>query len=152
MVNQLNQVPSSLEPISTFGSASVPTVVKPEWYKFFVSVSSVLQNLIGGVLGFTSNNAVTAAGAAQGTATVLAAEWSVITVGAINTGVLLRAFGQGTMSTVFNQSGTTKKIYPPTGGQIDALGPNAAYSLGNAKQQTFSQISPTQWLSTILGP
>lgn len=50
MADQLNQVPSSLEPISTvsLGDKDIPTNVSPIWYKFFVTISSLFNSGGGG--------------------------------------------------------------------------------------------------------
>lgn len=150
MAGQLNQLPSSLEPISSFSDKEVPTYIKPVWYKFLLSVSGLLSNLVGGVLGFTVDSTVASAGATQGTATQLTTEWSVVTSGPANGGVIMQNFGPGAPSTVFNKSGSTIKVYPPSGGAIDILAPNAPYSLNNGKVQTFSQVDVAQWLSLQL--
>lgn len=118
------------------------------WWRFwFALLTRTLQTVQA-----TVNDAVTAAGTTQGTATALESEWNVITSGALNTGVVLDGFNIGVSTTVFNESGSTKKVYPPSGMQIDALGTNAAYSLTNGKQQAFSQVSDTQFYSVVLGP
>ncbi len=146
---QLNQIPTSLEPIGSLGNK--PVTVSPVWYKFFTSLSGVVANLVGGVLGFTLNPAVTAAGATQGTATKLNSEWSVVTVTPLNGGVMLNSYGPGAASTVFNQGVNTLKVYPTVGSQIDALGVNQPYLLIAGKSQVFSQTANGQWLSLQLG-
>ena len=118
------------------------------WWRFwFALLTRSLQTVQA-----TVNDAVTAAGTTQATATELESEWNVITGGIANTGVVLDGFNIGVSTTVFNASGSAKNIYPPSGMKIDALATNAAYSLGNGKQQTFSQVSTTQFYSVILGP
>lgn len=153
MANQLNKIPADLEPIATLqlGNKALSVTVSAVWYQFFVSLSAVLSNLIGGVLGFSSKTGLIATGGTQATALALATEWAEITTTPAGSGVLLRGFGAGVPSTVFNVGGNTLKVYPPVGGQIDALGVNAPYGLVNNKMQAFNQTSPSQWRSTQLG-
>lgn len=147
----LNQVPASLEPIGTFGGADVPVSVASVWYQFFQSLSSIVGNIVGGVLGFTLDGSVTAAGTVQADATELTTEWSAVTVTPINSGVVLNDFGAGVPQTVFNLGAHTLKIYPFAGAQVDALGANAAYLLASNKMQVFSQTGDTQFQSMQLG-
>lgn len=51
MADQLNQVPTSSEPIGAFGSANVEVRVSPVWYKFFVTLSGLFSNSSGGGSG-----------------------------------------------------------------------------------------------------
>lgn len=51
MADQLNQVPTSLEPIGTFGRNEIPVQISTPWYKFFVSVSSLFTGSGGGSSG-----------------------------------------------------------------------------------------------------
>ncbi len=151
MVEQLNQLPASLEPIGQFGSSNVPVFVKPVWYKFFLSISGVLAGLAGSVLGYSLSPAITAAGTTQATAATLENEWSVVTSTPAGSGVILNNFGAGTAQTVFNKGGNTLKVYPFIGGNFDGGATNAPYSLANNKSQTFGQISTVEFLSTQLG-
>jgi TRAP-type mannitol/chloroaromatic compound transport system permease large subunit len=134
-------------------TADMPLSFSPDqkpsqiWWRFwFALLNRTMQTVQA-----TVNDSVTAAGTTQATATALESEWNVITGGLINTGVVLDGFNVGVSTTVFNASGTTKKIYPPSGMAIDALGTNNPYSLANLKQQTFGQVSDTQFYSTQLG-
>lgn len=149
--NQLNKVPTSLENIGQFGTANVPVFVSSVWYKFFQSLSSLLSDLVGGVLGFTVENAAAATGTTQATALVMTTEWIEVTTTPANSGVMLEGFGPGVPSSVFNRGGATLKVYPPVGSQIDALGANQPYSLATLKMQTFYQVTDTSFLSTQLG-
>jgi len=153
MANQLNDVPSSLEPIAgmQLGNKRMELTVSSVWYKFFVSVSAVLSNLVGGVLGFTTEANVVATGTTQGTATPLTTEWAHVSTTPANSGVMLASFGAGVPNTVINRGASTLKVYPPVGSQIDALGPNNPYSLATTKTQTFNQTTDTQYWSTQLG-
>lgn len=153
MANQLNEIPSSLEPIAglQLGSKRMELTVNSVWYKFFTSLSAVLSNLIGGVLGFTSTPAATATGTTQATALAMTTEWIVVTTTPANTGVKLAGFGAGVPSEVFNRGANPLKVYPPMGSQIDALGVNAPYVLAATKMQLFSQTDVNQFCSAQLG-
>lgn len=153
MANQLNEIPTSLEPIAglQLGNKRMELTVNNVWYKFFLSLSTVLSNLIGGVLGFTSETGVTATGTTQATARAMTTEWIVITTTPLNSGVGLVGFGAGVPSEVFNHGVNPLKVYPPVGSQIDALGVNAPYVLAASKMQLFSQTDINQFYSTQLG-
>lgn len=153
MAGQLNQLPTSLEQIGSIqlGNKPVPVQVSNVWYKFFSSLDVLLQNIVNGVLAFTLDNNVAAAGATQATATQLDSEWNVISVVALNSGVKLQDVGGGVPTTVFNWGGNTLRIYPPVGGRIDGMAINAPYTLAVTKMQVFYQTTPTQWFSTQLG-
>lgn len=151
MVGELNKLPTSLEPIGELGDKQLPVVVSAVWFKFFTSVSQLMDSLVGGVLGFSTDTAVTGAGAAQGDAAVLDTEWAVVTVTPPGSGVMINSFGPGVASTVFNRGANALNVYPPVGGSIDALAINAPYPLPASKMQVFSQIGPAQWASMQLG-
>lgn len=117
------------------------------WWRFWQALlTRTLQTVQA-----TVNDAVTAAGTTQATATALDSEWNVVTSTPSGSGVVLDGFNIGVSTTVFNEGGATLNVYPPSGMKIDALATNAAYSLANGKQQTFSQVSATQFYSTQLG-
>jgi hypothetical protein len=86
---------------------------------------------------------VAAAGATQGTGTVLATSINVITSGA--GGVVLPVGVAGMLVTVINTTGAAINIYPAAGSQIDVLGVNTAFSLGTTAKLEFVAISATQW-------
>jgi hypothetical protein len=86
---------------------------------------------------------VAAAGATQGTGTVLATSINVITSGA--GGVVLPVGVAGMLVTVINTTGAAINIYPAAGSQIDVLGANVAFSLGTTAKLEFVAISATQW-------
>ncbi len=89
-----------------------------------------------------------AAGATQQTAAPLAADYTTVTQSDGAKGVALPpappGFAAVVMNTVPNQ---TLKIYPAAGGQIDALGPNAPYTLPGAAAIRLLAASTTQWLA-----
>lgn len=94
---------------------------------------------------------LTATGTIQGDALVLAAEWNLVSTTGANTGVLLPDFGAGIASVVYNDGANALKVYPPVGGQINALGVNNPYSLPAAKNQIIRQVTAVLWRTTELG-
>lgn len=151
MASELNQVPTSLVPIGTFSSNQVPVTVSNPWYLFFQSLSSLIADLVGGVLGFTVQNGVEATGNSQATALQMTTEWIEVTMTPAGSGVMLQPFGPGVPSSVFNRGANPLKVYPPVGAQIDALGVNQPYVLAATKMQVLSQVEDEQFLSMQLG-
>ena len=95
-----------------------------------------------GFLRLTRNFSVTATGTVQGDATALIAQINVITGGAVNTGVIVPATGP---VWILNASGSTKKIYPPSGDNLNALSANVADTLANNGSVMIDQDNGTQW-------
>lgn len=151
MANELNKVPTSLVPIGTFGDRKIPVTVDNSWYLFFQSLSSLISNLVDGVLGFTVENGATATGNSQATALQMTTEWIEVTVTPAGSGVMLQTFGPGVPSSVFNRGVNTLEVYPSVGAQIDARGVNAPYPLAAGKMQVFSQTENELFLSMQLG-
>lgn len=101
-----------------------------------------LRNVI--VSELLDAGSVSAAGTNSGTATVLTSQTNVITTVASGTGVRLPA---GMRTVVMHRGVNTLAIYPPTGGQIEALGTDVAFSLQPGQDCSFvfpSTGSPTQ--------
>ena len=126
-----------------------------------VSGSTTAINLGSAVSGATSTTtlnglvidsisaAVSAAGATQATATGLVSNINNVTVvAAAADGVRLPTAVAGMRILVRNtDAADTLKIYPATGGQINALGANAAYSLVTSSTIELFATSTTQWYS-----
>jgi hypothetical protein len=72
---------------------------------------------------------ISAAGNAQGNATLLTTEHNNVTTVGAATGVRMDTAIAGQKYVVFNNGANALLIYPPTGGIINALGANAGYSL-----------------------
>jgi len=91
--------------------------------------------------------AVSAAGSTQGTATALVSNINNVTVvAAAADGVRLPTAVAGMRILVRNTDALdTLKIYPATGGQINALGANAAYSLIAGLTIELMATTATQW-------
>lgn len=96
--------------------------------------------------------AVTAAGSAQSDAATLTASLSVVASADGTKGVILPAVEVGSSCTVFNNAGSTLKVYPPTGAAISVAGTglgsaNAAFSQLTYKCTTYICVTSTQWLA-----
>lgn len=91
--------------------------------------------------------AVSAAGSTQGTATALVSNINNVTVvAAAADGVRLPTAVAGMRILIRNSdSADTLKIYPATGGQINALGSNASYSLTAESTIEMFASTTTQW-------
>lgn len=141
-------MPTASMPLVESDAGGKPTDKPTQiWWRFwFALLNRTLQTVQA-----TVNDAVTAAGTTQATATDLESEWNVVTSTPANSGVVLDGFNVGVSTTIFNEGGLTLKVYPPSGMKIDALATNTPYSLANLKQQTFSHVSDTQFYSTQLG-
>lgn len=87
------------------------------------------------------NQAVSAAGNSQETATQLTHDWHMITEG--QGGVTMQSIKPGQDLTVFNNSGQDQNIYPFSGAQIDALGANAPLSIPHGKAVTIQCYTTT---------
>jgi hypothetical protein len=87
---------------------------------------------------------ISAAGTTQGTATAVTTTIAVVTTVAANSGVILPA-GATQPVRVLNRGANTLNVYPQTGGQIEALGANAAATVAVGAGVTFLPVSSTQW-------
>ena len=92
-----------------------------------------------------------ASGLAQNTALMLTSDWNVVETVAPNTGVIIPTLKVSADVVVFNEGANTLKIYPPIGFAIDAMGPNAPYSLASGKMQRFYCVKSTKLLSSQFG-
>lgn len=93
-----------------------------------------------------SNASVTAAGTNQATATAMTADLNIVSSADGTKGVKLMTAVDGYSVTVINTSTTAiLKVYPATGGAINSLGANTAFSIGPDKQAVFDATSTTQW-------
>ena len=96
-------------------------------------------------------NAVTAAGSSQATAASISASMAVVAGADGTKGVILK--GQpGDEVWIFNNAGSTLKVYPPTGAAIAVVGTgvgtaNAAFSQLTYKTTIYKCLTSTQWLA-----
>lgn len=94
--------------------------------------------------------AVAAAGSNQGNAAALSEGINVVS-GADNTvGVRLPTAVAGMVVIVKNTVAATLKLYPATGGKVNALADNASYDVGNSLVTMLVATSATQWYSLPL--
>jgi hypothetical protein len=102
---------------------------------------------LNGLVVNSISAAVSAAGSTQGTATALVSNINNVTVvAAAADGVRLPTAVAGMRILVRNTDALdTLKIYPATGGQINALGSNAAYSLIAGLTIELMATTATQW-------
>lgn len=101
-------------------------------------------------LGGQYNGSVTAAGSSQTDATAIVSSLNVVASADGSKGVILPAGQVGDAVTIFNNSGSTLKVYPPSGAAISVpatgLGTaNAAYSHTTYAVCTYVCVSSTQW-------
>lgn len=98
-----------------------------------------------GFVAYGVNNAVSAAGTTQATATALSRPISNVTTVAANSGVILPSATPGMRVIIRNGSATTLRIYPAVGAQINTLGTNAVFLLDTLANLEFIAFSTTQW-------
>jgi hypothetical protein len=97
------------------------------------------------IAGTVADN-LTATGTTQGGALALGADTNRLTTVSANSGAILPAMNPGDSVEVINVGANALKLYPPVGGQINALGTNAAYSIATATPYcTVTCTSPTQY-------
>jgi hypothetical protein len=82
---------------------------------------------------------VTATGTTQATAAPVYGDTTVVTTTAASTGVILSGpqFTSGDDCIVCNLGANALLVYPPLGGQINALAVNAGFSVGAGKSAVF---------------
>jgi hypothetical protein len=94
----------------------------------------------------TAGNSLTASGTNQGTAFALEADLNRFTTVASGTGAILPTLLPGDSMEVFNDGSNALLLYPPSGGAINALSVNAAYSIATTTPYCSVRcISPTQY-------
>lgn len=100
----------------------------------------------------SNETGMTAAGSTQGTATAITKHVSTFsTVAAGADGAILPAARVGDSRVVFNIDSTdTLKLYPSSGGQIDALGTNAALSIPAGSKALLFATAALQWRSLVV--
>lgn len=108
------------------------------------------KDLAGARFFNTSGGSLAAAGNAQGNAGAVITE-NVGVTGADGTkGVRLPTAVAGMFIRVNNTvAGQNLKVYPASGGAIDAAAADAAYTLAGAKSALFFAVSATQWYSCL---
>jgi hypothetical protein len=99
----------------------------------------------GGFVAFGVSPAVTAAGSTQATATPLNRPINNVTTVPASSGVILPVATPGMRVMVRNATGTTVRVYPGGGAQINTLGTNVQLSLETLANIEFVAFTATQW-------
>lgn len=94
--------------------------------------------------------AVAAAGSVQGDAAALSEGLNVVSAADGTKGVRLPTAVAGMVVIVKNTAAGALKIYPATGGAINAVAANGAYSITNLTSTLLVASSATQWYSVPL--
>ncbi len=108
------------------------------------------------VTDFTTNGVVTetaqtlaAAGATQGTATLITKSVVIVTVTASTEGVKLPASPTGKRVAVLADPAVGVKVYPNAGCQIEGIATNTAQALVKAKANIYYGVSATKWRAVV---
>jgi hypothetical protein len=113
------------------------------------AISPVTAGVMGGAYG-----AVAAAGSVSTDATLVGSSMAIVTAADGTKGVILYAGQIGDEVTIFNNSGSTLKVYPDSGSAISVGGTglgtaDAAFSHLTYKTVTYKKVTSTQWLSRV---
>lgn len=100
----------------------------------------------------TQYETVAAAGNAQGDATAMSADFVLVTGADGTKGVILPAPVAGRTLMLKNNTNAVLKVYPATGGAINAIAANGAMSLAALVGAVFVASSATQWWTIPLLP
>jgi hypothetical protein len=95
---------------------------------------------------------VTALGTTQATAQAVYGDNVVVTTAAASSGVILSGnagFAPGDDVFVANQGANALTVYPPVGGQINALGANVGFSVAAGKAASFRSTGGNQFYSIL---
>lgn len=98
--------------------------------------------------------ALAATGSTQADAAVVGASSVIVTAADGTKGVILPAAQPGDEIDIFNNAGSTLKVYPPSGAAIAVNGTglgsaNAAFSHLTYKEVTYKCYSSTQWTANV---
>jgi hypothetical protein len=116
-------------------------VTAGNWYS-----EGLANGFAGGLQTISTLDTITAAGANQGTATVLPSRMAYnVTTVAAGTGVLLPPSVTGAEVAVANNGANALKIYPNGSEQINALGASVAFSESTATITIFYCFTAGQW-------
>lgn len=109
------------------------------------SAAANAQSVVG-----TVTNSVTATGSSQTDAYALGSSNTVFTTVAASTGAILPAASSpGDRVFVANLGANTLSVYPPTGGAINNIAANGAFSVATLKSASFMSRDGTSWVSTL---
>lgn len=99
----------------------------------------------GGFVAFGTSSSLTATGSAQSDALAIIRPVNEFSTVAANTGARLPAATAGMRIVVRNSGANSLKIYPASGGQINNLGTNAAFTLDTSTTLEYIATTATQW-------
>lgn len=102
--------------------------------------------------GGTAVGTVAAAGNAQGNAGAITGDFCVVTAADGTKGVVLPTATIGRRVTVKNNANAVLKVYPATGGAINAIAANGAISIAAYTCCDFIAQTTTQWWTLPLLP
>lgn len=100
----------------------------------------------------TQYETVAAAGANQGNAAAMSADFVLVTAADGTKGVILPVPVAGRVLMLKNNVNAVLKVYPNSGGQINAVGADNAMSLAALVGAVFVASSATQWFTIPLLP
>lgn len=137
-----------------FHATTAAGAARQVWSMQASSDTAQLNLLVGvlfssGLVRLSPATALTATGATSGTALNLSSCFNQVTTVAAGTGVRLPASGAqnatGTPVVVFNRGANTLNVYPPGGGQIDALGADVPDTIASGGVARYYSTSATQY-------
>lgn len=102
--------------------------------------------------GGTVYETVAAAGNSQGTATAMVADFVVVTAADGTKGVILPTPAVGRRVLIKNNANAVLKIYPTTGGAINAVAANGSLDIAAFTTVLLAAQTATQWFSHPLLP
>jgi len=101
-------------------------------------------------LGGQGNTTQVSAGTTNADATALSGDIVTLTTVAAGTGVIMPAMNQGDWVVVGNQGANALLVYPPSGGQINALTrTTGGFSIAAAKQAVFYCLNAIQFVAVL---
>lgn len=100
----------------------------------------------------TQYETVAATGANQGNAAAMSADFVLVTAADATKGVILPTPVAGRVLMLKNNAAAVLKVYPASGGQINAVGADTAMSLAANVSAIFMASSATQWWTLPLLP
>lgn len=149
--------------LSGLPTATTRTYSVPNLAAAVLATTSNLSQTFAGLTTFSANvtfsssilrstqTGISAAGTTQGTATALTKDFNVVSTVAASSGVVLPTAAAGAQVTVKNAGANALAVYPASGGTIDALAANAAFSIPVGETRTFGGSSATQWYTHTAG-
>lgn len=110
-----------------------------------------MPGLFVSTISGNTQDGLTAAGSTQGTALALPGDNNVITTAAASSGVRLKANpAPGDEVIVANLGANAVSVYPATGGAINSLSANAAFSVGSGKVAKFiARTGSLNWVAML---